>query len=340
VGVGEGVGEEKEEKEGEAGAVAGTVAGASAGAVAVAGTVGGVDLIPLYRITDPADFRLLLPLISGLPAAEVEASLPSIIKHLSEEPEALKMVFSRITKARPPPLTKAALLCALHRIDFKKHSLEAKPVLEAISLCMTSKSEYSGEVIKDSLRMMLLDEIPPYALMRTASLAAKSFTEVSRFVLSDVIPALVRRRVWQTAPKLWDGVVHGAKNLASAGAKNAEHTLRALLGVPAAQLRAMLKIAPQVKAAMGKLLKTLSKEETEEVITGRWVGLLPIPGIEGKEVGGKEVGGKEGKEGKEGGGAEGEKQAADKLKLVRDIAGTTATATTTAPATATATAAT
>ncbi|KAJ1402692.1 Symplekin tight junction protein C terminal-domain-containing protein [Ochromonadaceae sp. CCMP2298] len=280
-GEGEGATEEKEEK----GAVAGTGAGA-----------GVEEVVLLYRITDAADFRLMLPLISGLPASEVEASLPAIIRQL--DPEALKVVFSRITKARPPPLTKAALLVALHRIDFKAVGLESKPVLEAISLClnMNNKSDFSGEVIKDALRTMLADPVPPYALMRTAILSAKSFTEVSRFVLSDVIPALVRRRAWSLAPSLWDGVMHAAKNLAAAGAKNSELTLRALLGVPAVQLRGVLKVAPQVKAAMAKLLKTLSKEETEEVTTGRWVGLLE-KGVEEEEA---------------------EKQA--KQKLVADIA--------------------
>ena len=79
--------------------------------------------------------------------------------------------------------------------------------------------------------------------------------------------------VWSTAPKLWEGVVYGAKNLAASGFKNSEYTLRALLGVPVAQLKSLLRVAPTVKAAMGKLLKTLSAEEKEEVISGKWAGL-------------------------------------------------------------------
>ena len=49
-----------------------------------------------------------------------------------------------------------------------------------------------------------------------------------------------------------------AKNLAASGFKNSEYTLRALLGVPVAQLKSLLRVAPTAKAAMGKLLKTLS----------------------------------------------------------------------------------
>ena len=151
--------------------------------------------------------------------------------------------------------------------------MKAKTILDAIAVCLNNKSDYSGEIVKDALRTMLPDDPPPYALMRTAILSAQSFSEVKRFVLSDIIPQLVRRMVWTTAPKLWEGVVYGAKNLAASGFKNSEYTLRALLGVPVAQLKSLLRVAPTVKAAMGKLLKTLSAEEKEEVISGKWAGL-------------------------------------------------------------------
>lgn len=153
-------------------------------------------------------------------------------------------------------------------------------MLDTISICLNNKSEYTGEVIKEALRIMLVcdDQLPassssspPYALMRTAILSSQSFAEVKRFVLSDVMPTLVRMRVWVTAPKLWDGVIYGTKNLAVSGFKNSEHTLRALLGIPAAQLRSLLRVAPDVKIAMAKLLKTLSAEEKQEVISGKWL---------------------------------------------------------------------
>jgi hypothetical protein len=161
----------------------------------------------------------------------------------------------------------------LCRLDFEAHNLKAKSVLDAISVCLNNKSDYSGEVIKEALRTMLADEVPPHALMRTAILSSQSFGEVKRYVLSDVMPQLVRKRVWVTAPKLWDGVVYGAKNLAATGFKNSEFTLRALLGVPAAQLKGLLRVAPTVRTAMGKLLKTLSTEEKEEAVSGRWAGI-------------------------------------------------------------------
>lgn len=192
----------------------------------------------------------------------------------------------------------------IFRIDFEAQGIKTKAVLDAIAVCLNNKSDFSGEVMRDALKAMLTDDPLPYALMRTAILSAQSFSEVKRFVLSDVIPQLVRRRVWSVAPKLWDGVVFGAKNLATTGFKNSELTLRALLGIPAVYLKYLLKVAPTVKPAMGKLLKTLSAEEKEEVTTGRWAGISyeeEQAGMSSEEIA---------------------KQEGDKQKLLKDIAAT------------------
>lgn len=81
------------------------------------------------------ELQLMLPLIGGMSTEQVLYNLPSIIAICSNSTGSdsnsssdsnlvssslssccsLKTVFSRITKARPPPLTKIALLVALHR---------------------------------------------------------------------------------------------------------------------------------------------------------------------------------------------------------------------------------
>jgi hypothetical protein len=69
----------------------------------------------LDGLHDPADFRLVMPLLGGLQGAEIEAALPRIVGMYAEDKESLKIAFGRITKARPPPMSKVALLLALHR---------------------------------------------------------------------------------------------------------------------------------------------------------------------------------------------------------------------------------
>lgn len=71
--------------------------------------------VTISDVTDIDAFKLMLPLIGGISTAEVEAVLPRIVGLHEEDLEGLGKIFARITKARPPPLTKAALLVALHR---------------------------------------------------------------------------------------------------------------------------------------------------------------------------------------------------------------------------------
>lgn len=95
---------------------------------------------------------------------------------------------------------------------------------------------------------------------------------MKKFILSDVMPSLIRKRVWNSAPKVWDGVSHGVKIFAEH--KSAEPTLRCLLGLPGLQLKSILKVAPKVKPLLASLLKALSAEEKEECVSGRFAGLL------------------------------------------------------------------
>jgi hypothetical protein len=75
--------------------------------------------LPIDSIQKDDDFKLFLPLISGLSADLIEKCLPRIIRIHGEDIEGLESVFNRIIKARPPPMTKSNLLVALHRFVAK-----------------------------------------------------------------------------------------------------------------------------------------------------------------------------------------------------------------------------
>ena len=99
--------------------------------------------------------------------------------------------------------------------------------------------------------------------------------------------SLIRKRVWNSAPKVWDGVNHGVKIFAEH--KSAEPTLRCLLGLPGLQLKSILKVAPKVKPLLGSLLKALSTEEKEDCISGKFAGLLNDVNVTDSVVGGAVV---------------------------------------------------
>jgi hypothetical protein len=70
------------------------------------------------------DIRLLIPILGGMSRETVEQMLPVLILKLKDDPpgegqktknDYLRQCFARITSARPPPLSRAHLLVALHR---------------------------------------------------------------------------------------------------------------------------------------------------------------------------------------------------------------------------------
>lgn len=157
------------------------------------------------------------------------------------------------------------------RINIEEHDLKTKVLMQAIAICLKNQSDFNSAVVKDVLQTLLQDEIPANALMRTAILSAQSFPDIKKLVLMEIIPSLVRKAVWTTAPKLWEGVIHGADNCASStiSSKWLEPTLKSLLGVPGANLKALLKNTKNVKKPLAKYFQSLPKEEREDVLSGR-----------------------------------------------------------------------
>jgi hypothetical protein len=132
-------------------------------------------------------------------------------------------------------------------------------------MCLNNKMDFTAEVVKEALAVLQNDEIPAIPLMRTAILSAQSYPELKKFVLNETIPAMVERKVWEVAPKVWEGVIFGIKNLIPAFSKSVEQSLRALLRVPGAQLRAVFKVASSVKVILSQYYITLSSEEKSEL---------------------------------------------------------------------------
>lgn len=59
-----------------------------------------------------------VPIIGGMSTEEIESSLAGYVRKFGASPEGLielERIFTRIYKARPPPLSKASLVIALHR---------------------------------------------------------------------------------------------------------------------------------------------------------------------------------------------------------------------------------
>jgi hypothetical protein len=138
-----------------------------------------------------------------------------------------------------------------------------KVVIDAIATCLNNKAEYSSDVIKEALLALLKDEIPSFALMRTAFLAGQAHTELKKLMMMEIIPAMIKKKVWASAPKVWDGVLYGVKNFIAGYSKSVEPTLKALVTIPGSQLRPLLKVAPNIKIHIASLYHQLPQEEKD-----------------------------------------------------------------------------
>lgn len=165
----------------------------------------------------------------------------------------------------------------IFRINFESHGIDQKVYLNAIGACLNDSEVFTGDAIRDALSKLVDDPVMSKVLARTALIAGQTHQDVKRYILNDFLPAMIRRKIWSTAPLQWKGVVMCIKKFVLKGyAQSAiEPTLRAVFGLPGPQLKATLAESEDLKGHLVKLLKTLSPAEREEVTSGRWVGIAP-----------------------------------------------------------------
>ena len=117
---------------------------------------------------------------------------------------------------------------------------------------------------------ILNDDEVPLLLMWTAIVVSGKYNHVKVVVLNNVIPQLVRKRVWNNKD-IWAGVVAAVKKFGSE--PKSEPTHRAVLGLPLNQLKGVITSTPSIKSHLATLLQRLSAEERHEVVSGEWAGI-------------------------------------------------------------------
>lgn len=163
-------------------------------------------------------------------------------------------------------------------MEYDKLGLRLPFLLEAVSICLDQlRDEFTSDIIIACLNNLInLDygQFPP-ALMRTSILVASKYEECKRFVLREVVPALIQKQVWAVAPQIWEGVIFCIKKFA--GAKDAEMTLKASLTLPPTQLKALYEStdakkvvdAPtmETRKSLKKILLQMTENDREAVLS-------------------------------------------------------------------------
>lgn len=173
-------------------------------------------------------------------------------------------------------------------------------MIGAIGLCVNNKEEFQSDVLRDALGKLLQDSPPSWALMRTAILSFTQHSDLKKFVLSEVVLRLARQRTWEIAPKVWDGVAFVMNKQATH--KDADPSIRCLLGLPADQIKAILYsglqnnkiplakvpiaalVSTPLAKILGRYLKGLVADEKEHVVSGRWAQIEPVEVTEATQV--------------------------------------------------------
>jgi hypothetical protein len=175
------------------------------------------------------------------------------------------------------------------RMTPEESGLTDKLIQDAIGLCLnkTEKQfdlDFKGPVVVEAMDKLLSDgnSNPPLQIMRTMLLACRVMPEVMRYMLSQAVPKLIKAKSWNTAPRVWDGVLHCIKKYSSASQRDGvESLLRSVLGLPVKQLNVVLQVCgTDLKAALKNTMTTFSAAEKDEVISGKWVGLEIVGAVE------------------------------------------------------------
>ena len=237
------------------------------------------------------NIELILPILGGLLPGDIELILPTVISKLLGETtpnvEGLKNVFSKIIQARPPPLTKSALILLLHRLPSGENALVTpKQLLECTDICIKNKEEFESKAIIEVLTELLSEVNTNKFLMRTSILSSQQphHYKVKEFLFNSVIPTLLRKKVWGSNKGIWDGVktvFNPNISLVKEGkdVDLVEPTLRCVLGLHSTQLKEILKIGSannNLKLLLATVLKRLSILEKDDILSGKWSQYDPV----------------------------------------------------------------
>lgn len=239
-----------------------------------------LNLIP--KIKKDEDFKLFIPILTGLTSEAVELMIPRILQIYGEDMESLKSIILRIVKGRPPKIIKYNFLVILHRLKIEEYDIKSKVIIDTIGLCINMKSDFTGETFRDCFQALLKDEEPPFALMRTAILTSQLYPIVRSYIFHEMIPNLINKQVWKTSPKVWDGVTIAIKTLIasiSLGSKYLENTLKILVSntntktsiINGKRLHFILDLIPILKPHLARFIQGLSEEDRNDLFEGNYL---------------------------------------------------------------------
>ena len=111
--------------------------------------------------------------------------------------------------------------------------------------------------------------------MRTVIRSAQAFPELKTFVFTEVIPRVLSSEIWDSLPRVWEGVVLSLKILIDGkdieiGEKALEGTAEVVVGLPVKPMQLILSSAPKLKMFITRYLESLDSTRVRTLLIGKW----------------------------------------------------------------------
>ncbi|KAJ1547709.1 hypothetical protein HK405_005126, partial [Cladochytrium tenue] len=209
------------------------------------------------------DARFVLPVLTYLDKPKVLSLIPSLLALLDGSPEStavvesafLKLVEDRLTAAtvenaegavpaanlRPQVLTPIELLVAIHN---QEGAAWLKKCLEGTAICLAHTDVFKQEVFAAAIQQLVDQPRMPALLMKTVLSSLKTFPGLVGFA-TGVLARLVGKKVWATAPDLWEGFFR--EGFIRCCLTTLPASVPVVASLPRLQLEEMLAAAPVLK---------------------------------------------------------------------------------------------
>jgi len=189
--------------------------------------------------------RLLVPVFGLLERRRLLDFLPAVVQLDKEE---VTNAFQQLIRSKAPPLSNSELLTELHHLNKpKEHIVPVKCSIEALNAMFEMREQFDAKVYGIVIQSLVEESGPlPTLFMRTVIRVVQDLPRMGEFVVTEILPRLVRQDVFNDTG-MWKGFVLVLQNTFNRPAQQSGAS-RVLAMLPHAKLEDVLVQHPDWKA--------------------------------------------------------------------------------------------
>eukprot|EP00039_Didymoeca_costata_P005915 m.85859 g.85859 ORF g.85859 m.85859 type:complete len:1019 (+) comp13027_c0_seq3:236-3292(+) len=189
------------------------------------------------------DARCMVPVLQGLPKAEIFNLLPNIFALQKNIVDRSIDLMLDAQGAAKPPLSAAELLVSIHTIDASKYKhLTLHNLLDASKLCFEKKRFYNHDVLAVVLQQLVQRSPLPDLFMRTVIESLKNCPNLKGFVIN-ILRILASKEIWDmktSSKQSWRGFVLACQ-------QSLPESLNIIIHLPKEPMLEAFKASPPLK---------------------------------------------------------------------------------------------